>query len=155
MTRHFGCFGQQINFYPGSLTRFCADELRKVPLKIDNADANARPVSVFTTGLAPLAAFFVRLIAQRPHFDPMSRHIKCTLCMVLSSTLFDMSYEGNYRVLDEESQEELDRHISRGLDLFQKLEGWRDDEMWIADALKAIIKGQCIYSYLPFSHVDR
>lgn len=103
MARHFDCFGQQINSYPGSLTTFRADELRKVSLNIDNADADAMPVSVFTTGLAPLAASFVRLIAQRPHFNPMSRHIKYTLCLVLSYTLFDMSYEGNYRVLGEES----------------------------------------------------
>lgn len=48
-------------------------------------------------------------------------------------------------VLEEESQEEIDRQINCGLDLFRKWEGWRDDEMWIADALEAIIQGKGKY----------
>ncbi len=50
---------------------------------------------------------------------------------------------------EEENQEEIDREIKAGLELFRKWEGWREDEMWIADALEAIIQGKGHYRYLP------
>lgn len=150
IARHFDFFGERVNFYPGSFAGFRANELRKVPLNL--GDADAMPVSVFTTSPAPLAACFVRLISRAPQ-NSMSDHLNHDLCFVLSYLLFDMSYEGDYMVIEEVSQEDIDRQVSRGLDLFQKWQGWRDDEMWIADALEAIIQGKGKYEYLPTSHV--
>lgn len=138
-----------MNFYPGSFAGFRANELCKVPLDLGYADA--MPVSVFSPRPAALAASFVRLIGRVHFADSMSLHVKHDLCQVLTYCLFDMSYEGDYMVLGEESQEEIDRQINRGLDLFRKWEGWRDDEMWIADALEAIIQGKGKYHYLPSS----
>lgn len=109
-------------------------------------------MSVYTPGLAPLMASFVRLIARVQFADPISFHIKHDLYQVFTYCLFDMSYEGDYMVLEGESQEEIDRQINLGLDLFRKFEGWRDDEMWIADALEAIIQGKDDYHHLPAGH---
>ncbi|MCJ1263116.1 hypothetical protein MMC22_002986 [Lobaria immixta] len=147
IARHFDCFGQRVNLYPGSFAGFRADELSKVPLDLGYDDA--MPVSVFTTRPAPLAACFVRLISRVHFTDPMSRHLKYDLSRLLAYNLFDMSYEGDYMVFGEESQEDIDIEINRGLGLFRKWEGWRDDEMWIADALEAIIQGKGKYEYLP------
>ena len=150
IARHFDCFGQRVNFYPGSFAGFRANELCKVPLDLGYADA--MPVSVFSPRPAALAASFVRLIGRVHFADPMSFHVKHDLGQMLTYCLFDMSYEGDYMVHGEESQEEIDREINCGLDLFRKWEGWRDDEMWIADALEAIIQGKGEYHYLPASH---
>lgn len=136
-----------MNFFPGSFAGFRANELYKVPLNL--GDACAMPVFVLTTKPAPLAASFVRLISQFHFTDPTSLHLKHDLCLMLSYCLFDMSYEGDYVVLGEESQEDINRQINRGLDLYRKWEGWRDDELWIADALEAIIQGKGDYDYLP------
>lgn len=150
MARHYEIgrdFTQRVNLFPGSFAGFCADELYKVPLNL--GDACAMPVSVFTTKPACLAASFVRRISQVHFTDPTSFHLKNDLCLVLSYCLFDMSYEGDYMILGEESQEDIDRQINRGLDLYRRWEGWRTDEMWIADALEAIIQGKGDYNYLP------
>lgn len=143
----FNCLKQRVNLFPGSFAGFCANELYKVPLNL--ADACAMPVSVFTTKPASLAASFVRRISQVHFTDPTSLHLKHDLCLVLSYFLFDTSYEGDYMILGEESQEDIDRQISCGLDLYRRWEGWRTDEMWIADALEAIIQGKGDCNYLP------
>lgn len=145
--RDFNCIRQRVNFTPGSFAGFYANELYKVPLDI--GDSCAMPVSVFTTTPAPLAASFVRRISQVQFNDSTSLHLKHDLCLVLSYCLYDMSYEGDYMILGEETQEDIDRQINRGLDLYRKWEGWRTDEMWIADALEAIIQGKGNYDYLP------
>lgn len=106
----------------------------------------------YTPGPAPLMASFVHLIARVQFADPMSFHIKHDLYQVLTYCLFDMSYERDYMVLEGESQEEIDRQINFGFDPFRKFEGWRDDEMWIADALEAIIQGKDDYHHLPASN---
>lgn len=62
-----------------------------------------------------------------------------------------MSDEGDNMVFGEKSQENTDRETNRVLGLFQELEEWRDDEMWIADALEAIIQGKGKYCNLPAS----
>lgn len=108
-----------MDFFPGSFVGFRANELYKVPLNL--GDACAMPISQF-------------------HFtDPTSLHLKHDLWLVFSYCLFDVSYEGDYVVLGEESHEDIHRQTKHGLDLYRKWEGWRDDEMWVADALETII----------------
>lgn len=51
---------------------------------------------------------------------------------------------------EQKSQEDIDRQIKRGLDLYQKWEGWRDDEIWTADALEANIQEKGDYDYLIY-----
>lgn len=116
---------------------------------MDLGYADAMPVSVFTTQPAPLAASFVRLISRVHFSDPMNRHVKHDLRQLVTYLLFDMSYEGDYMEFGEEIQEDIDREINCALESFRKWEGWRDDEIWIADALEAIIQGQGDYDHLP------
>ncbi|MCJ1469759.1 hypothetical protein MMC07_008401 [Pseudocyphellaria aurata] len=141
---------KRVNFFPASFAGFRANELLKVSLDLDRSNI-AMPVTVYTTGLAPLAASFVRIMSQIPIHDRLRRRLKLDLVQVLTYNLFDMSYEGDYMVLGEETQEDIDRQINRGLNLFRKLEGWRDDEMWIADALETIVQGTGKYDALPAS----
>lgn len=111
--------------------------------------SGAMPVFVFTTQPAPLAACIVRLLGRSRSTDAMTCHLRYELATLIAYTLFDMSYEGDYMVLDEPSPEESERVINGGLDLFRKWEGWRDDEIWIPDALEAIIQGTGKYECLP------
>ncbi|MCJ1465692.1 hypothetical protein MMC07_004311 [Pseudocyphellaria aurata] len=150
VARHFDCFGQRVNLFPASFAGFRADELITVSLDLGHLTP-AMPVTVLTTKVAPLAASFVRNISRIPRRDRLRSRLLHDLVQVLSYNLFDMSYEGDYMVLGEETQEDIDRQITRGLNLFRKLEGWRDDEMWIADALEAIVHGKGHYDDLPAS----
>jgi hypothetical protein len=144
VARHFGSGVDRVNLFPASFAGFRANELHHVPMNLEDS---LPPVYVLTTTPACLAACFVRIIARST--SPTSSFFQTRLCTVLTYNLFDMSYEGDYMDFEEENQEEIDREIKAGLELFRKWEGWREDEMWIADALEAIIQGKGHYRYLP------
>lgn len=90
--------------FPDSLANFRANELPKVPLKLGDACVMPKPVSARRP--VSLAASLVRLIGPVHPTDLMSRHLRHDLCVVLSCCLFEMSYERDYVVGGEESQED-------------------------------------------------
>ena len=63
--------------------------------------------------------------------------------------LFDTSYEGDHMTFDQ-SPEEQDKETENALELYGKWEGWRKDEMWIADAVEWFIRGKADPRYFTF-----
>ncbi len=104
------------------------------------------PVYVLTTTPACLAACLVRMMARSTR--TMLWFLQTRLAQLVIYNLYDMRYEGDYMRLEEETQEELDQQMQIALEQFRKWEGWREDEMWIADALEAIIQGKGRYEDL-------
>ena len=66
-----------------------------------------------------------------------------------------MSYEGSYIVLDEESEDDVEQQRRQTVKRNQTWEGWRGDEVWIADAVQAIIQGNGNYDFLPATLLGR
>lgn len=60
---------------------------------------------------------------------------------LLVENLFDTSYEGAYMTFDE-TEEEMEKNMENAAQLYRQWEGWRDDEMWIADAVEWFIRGK-------------
>ena len=58
-----------------------------------------------------------------------------------------MSYEGSYMMLDEESEDDVEQQRRQAVERYQTWEGWRDEEVWIADAVQAIIQGNGDYDF--------
>ena len=151
IARHFDCLAghtlQRVNLLPRSFAGFRINELYLAPL--DLSKSCLKPVSVLTAGLAPVVASLVRLISQVSYNDGMSVTLKQQLCSLISYNLFDMSYEGDIMVLEEESDEEVEQERRQAVQQFQTWEGWRDEEIWIMDAVQAIIEGNGHYRNLP------
>ena len=74
------------------------------------------------------------------------------LSKVLTYGLFDMSYEGDYMEFkaDDEPETEAERlERGRAVNEIQRW-NWRDDEIWVGDALVAIVAGKAKYEDLPY-----
>ena len=74
------------------------------------------------------------------------------LSNILAYGLFDMSYEGDYMEFkaDDEPETEAEQvERERAVDEIQRW-SWRDDEIWIGDALVAIVAGKARYQDLPY-----
>lgn len=99
--RNYNCITQRLNLFPGSFAGFCANEFYKILLNFSNACA--MPVSIFTLKPASLTTSFVCCISHVHFTNPTSLHLKHNLCLIFSYYLFDMSYEGDYMILGEES----------------------------------------------------
>ena len=136
-----------MNLFPRSFVGLRANELYLAPFNI--SDDCTKPASILTVKLAPLVASLVRLISQLHPADPLTLKLQLGLSTVIAHSLFDMSYEGDYVVLEEENQEDLQKERILAVQQYQTWEGWRDEEMWIADAVQAIIQGNGHYDYLP------
>ena len=136
-----------MNFFPKSFAGFRANELYLAPLILSNDCLE--PALVLTAKPAPAMAALVRLISQNKRTDPLNNVLRLDLCMLISYLLFDMSYEGDYAVLEEESVEEVEQQRREAVQQYQTWDGWRDEEMWIADAVQAIIQGNGRYESLP------
>ncbi len=78
----------------------------------------------------------------------MSLLLKADLSELIAYTLFDMEYDGDYMTFDQ-SQDEIEKSTEPALVLFREWDGWRDDEIWIADAVEWLINGKGSYHSLP------
>jgi hypothetical protein len=134
-----------MNLHPASFAGFRANELDLAPSILGDVPET---VPVFVAKLAPLVACLVRLIGRLRICDATSRRLQVDLSMVIAHTLFDMSYDGSFMTFDQ-SQEEMDQNIESALALYYSWEGWREDEMWIADAVEWLIQGKGKYKFLP------
>ncbi|MCJ1351077.1 MAG: hypothetical protein MMC33_001059 [Icmadophila ericetorum] len=150
IARHFGRFRQRVNLFPRFFAGFRANEMCLAPLNLSDAYP-----SVLIAKPAPIVASLVRLISQVHFTDPMSSILRHDLCMMISYSLFDMSYEGSYIVLDEESEDDVEQQRRQTVKRNQTWEGWRGDEVWIADAVQAIIQGNGNYDFLPATLLGR
>ena len=99
---------------------------------------------------ASICASLVRLHGQTWHGSAMATTIHCDLATVLYHSLFDTSYEGDYMELkgNEPLTEEEQEDITAALEKFRSWH-FRDEELWIPDALEAIVAGRGYYDYLP------
>lgn len=145
VAHHFANGKTYMNLYPASYAGFHADELSLISFQMNRA---SQPVPVYVAKRVPLIACYVRKLSSI-RFGDMSRTIlHYNLSSIIAYGLFDMSYEGDYMSLDF-SQEEMETSVASALEQYRKWEGWRDDEIWIADAMEWIIQGKARYEYLP------
>jgi hypothetical protein len=92
-------------------------------------------------------------MAVRERRDSYLRHnLISDLSKVLTYGFFDMSYEGDYmefKANDEPETEAEQLERERAVD---EIKRWslRDDEIWIRDALVAIVAGKAKYEDLPY-----
>lgn len=93
-------------------------------------------------------ACLVRLISQVRFDDPMCLLLKADLSSLIVFTLFNMEYEGDYMTFDQ-AQDEIEQNTEAALVLYRTWDGWRDDEIWIADAVERLIRGKGSYDSLP------
>jgi hypothetical protein len=85
----------------------------------------------------------------------LRRSLLGDLCHVLTYSLFDMSYEGDYMEFPPDDQPETEEEaLERGMAIDEiNRWNWRDNELWIRDALTAIISGKAKYGDLPCGEV--
>jgi hypothetical protein len=92
-------------------------------------------------------------MAAREHRGSDLRHkLISDLSKVLTYGFFDMSYEGDYMEFkaDDEPETEAERlERERAVKEIQRW-NWRDDEIWVGDALVAIVAGKAKYEDLPY-----
>lgn len=92
-------------------------------------------------------------MAAREHRDSFLRQkLISDLWNVLGYGLFDMSYEGDYMEFkaDDEPETEAEKlERERAVDEIRRW-SWRDDEIWIGDALVAMVAGKARYQDLPY-----
>lgn len=134
-----------MNLYPASFASFRTDEFYSVPFCLSHT---CLPVSVLIPRVAPLVACLVRLISQVRFDDPMCLLLKADLSSLIAYTLFNMEYEGDYMTFDQ-TQDEIEQNTESALVLYGKWDGWRDDEIWIADVVEWLIRGKGSYDSLP------
>jgi hypothetical protein len=92
-------------------------------------------------------------MAAREHRGSFLRQkLISDLSNVLAYGLFDMSYEGDYMEFkaDDEPETEAEKlERERAVDKIRRW-SWRDDEIWIGDALVAMVAGKARYQDLPY-----
>lgn len=49
----------------------------------------------------------------------------------------------------DQAQDEIERNTEAALVLYRRWDGWRDEEIWIADAVEWLIRGEDSYDSLP------
>ena len=134
--------------FPLSWAGFAEDELRPVSLRLSTI--HPEHPEVLTVSPASLCAALVRLHCRARRNSPMARWLEMDLATIIFHSLFDASYEGDYVELkgnDPWMKEELDE-LETALDKF-RCWNFRDGEVWIADALEAILAGRGDYNDLP------
>jgi len=92
-------------------------------------------------------------MAAREHRGSFLRQkLISDLSNVLAYGLFDMTYEGDYMEFkaDDEPETEAEKlERERAVDEIRRW-SWRDDEIWIGDALVTIVAGKARYQDLPY-----
>jgi hypothetical protein len=92
-------------------------------------------------------------MAAREHQGSFLREkLISDLWNVLAYGLFDMSYEGDYMEFkaDDEPETEAEKlERERAVDEIRRW-SWRDDEIWIRDALVAMVAGNARHQDLPY-----
>ena len=135
---------------PLSWTGLNLDELYPIPQTCGTPPSPCN--NILTVSRANTCAAFVRM-AVREHRGSHLRHkLISDLSKVLTYGFFDMSYEGDYMEFkaDDEPETEAERlERERAVNEIQRW-NWRDDEIWIRDALVAIVAGKAKYEDLPY-----
>lgn len=134
---------------PLSWTGLNSDGLSPIPM---TRDAPPSPGNVLTVSRAATCAAFVRMAAREHRGSHVRRKLISDLSKVLTYSLFDMTYEGDYMEFkaDDEPETEAERlERERAVDEINRWR-WRDDESWIGDALVAIVAGKGKYEDLPY-----
>lgn len=143
----------RFNLYPTSYVGLHADEIYLTSSKIGtyfrlSGVSQAVSIPVFVPKLVPLVACLVRMSSRLPMDDKSRVRLRHDLESAIVYNLFDMSYEGDYQIFDE-TQEEMDKSIENALELYRKWEGWRAEEMWIADAVEWFVRGKADFRHFP------
>jgi len=92
------------------------------------------------------------MVARENRGSLLRQKLISDLSKVLTYGFFDMTYEGDYMEFkaDDEPETEAERlERERAVDEIRRW-SWRADEIWIGDALVAIVAGKARYEDLPY-----
>jgi hypothetical protein len=136
-----------------SWTGLNPDELYPIPM---TGATPPSPCKALTVHRAAACAAFVRMAAREQRGSYLREKLISDLSKVLTYGLFDMTYEGDCMELkaDDEPDTEAERLEREGAVDEIKRWSWRDDELWIGDALVAIVSGRAKYEDLPYAGCD-
>lgn len=109
------------------------------------------PCNALTMSRATTSATFVRMIAREHRRSDLRHKLISDLAKVITYGFFDMSYEGNYMEFKADDEPETEAEQSERERAVHEIQqwSWRDDEIWIGDALVAIVAGKARYEDLP------
>ena len=131
-----------------SWTGIYPDELVLIPVPNNQPPP---PYTVWTVPLPAVCAAFVRMVARERQGSQLRFRLIADLCNVLTYSLFDMSYEGDYMEFPPDDQPLTEKEISEITKAVSEIRGWilRKDDEWIKDALVKIVSGEARYADLP------
>lgn len=138
---------------PLSWTGLGSDDLYPIPI---TGDGPSSPGNVLTVSRPATCAALVRMAAREPRGSSLREKLITDLCFILTYSLFDMRYEGDYMEFkpDDEPETEAEKlEREKAVDEIRQW-SWRDEESWIGDLLVAIVAGKAKYEDLPYSTKD-
>ncbi len=141
---------------PLSWTGIGLDDLCPIPITGDGPSSDSSPGNVLTVSRAATCAALVRMAAREPRGSSLRQKLITDLSVILTYSLFDMSYEGDYMEFkpDDEPETESEKlEREKAVDEIRQW-SWRDEESWIGDLLVAIVAGKAKYEDLPYNTKD-
>lgn len=110
------------------------------------------PCPVYTVPIDAACAALIRIACREPRASTLRRNVLQELCSLVAYRYFDMSYEGEYMELLPDEVPRSEKEVKEMDSAAQAIKGWgfKDDEMWMRDALVQIVKGEASYDGLPW-----
>lgn len=107
---------------------------------------------IYTVPIETACASFMRIACREARPSKLRRQILQELCGIITYRYFDMSYEGDYMKILSEDVPRTEKEVMEMENALQTIKGWRfrDDEVWMRDALVQILKGNASYDDLPW-----
>ena len=126
------------------------DEL--IPISADEGSEPTLPCTVWTIPLPAACAAFVHIAIRERHGSRLRTGLIEGLGSVITYSLFDMSYEGQYMELPPNDQSLSDKEILEIENAVGEMNRWvlRNDQEWIRETLIQIVTGKKPYHDLPY-----
>ncbi len=144
-----GTFARGFILVPLSWTGVSLGELQYVQ---DIHPPKPSTLGVLTLPRPVACATLMRLAARERRSSPLRQRLLAYLATIIAYGLFDMSYDGDYMVfkVDDEPESETERAEKEVALLEIKRWSWRNDELWMGEALAAVVAGTISYDDLPY-----
>jgi len=139
----------RLAFLPLSWTGITLDDV--VPILEDDGLSPPLPPSTLTVPLPAACAALARIAARQGCSQNLRMIVLEQLSGIVTYSLFDMSYEGNYMDIPPNSQPLSDAEVLEIEQAVAVVQGWkmREGEEWIKDTLVDIFRGKKYYFDFP------
>lgn len=126
------------------------DEL--IPISAKEGSQPTLPYTVWTVPLPAACAAFVHIATRERRGSELRAGLIEGLVSVITYSLFDMSYEGQYMELPPDDQPLSDKEKIEIENAVWEMNRWvlRDDQEWIRGTLIQMVTGKKRYHDLPY-----